>query len=95
LALRLDDAELADLVRVLDRLRLDPRLQVTFPEDSCRPLRAREVQGRTPLQQRLSGVVGGAAALGLAAAAAWLLPPPPAPAPTPAPAPAPATAGRG
>jgi hypothetical protein len=83
LALRLDDAELADLVRVLDRLRLDPRLQVNFPEDPCRPLRAREVQGRTPLQQRLSGVVGGAAALGLAAAAAWLLPPPPAPAPAP------------
>jgi hypothetical protein len=76
LALDLDDAELADLVRVLDRLRLDPRLQVDWRVPPSRPLRAREVQGRTPLPQRLAGVVGGAAALGLSAAVAWLLPPP-------------------
>ncbi len=88
LELCLDDAELADLVRVLDRLRLDPRLQVALPVPAARPLRVREVQGRTPLPQRLSGLVGGAAALGLASAAAWLLPVPPPPAPTEA---APAT----
>jgi hypothetical protein len=81
LALQLDDAELADLVRVLDRLRLDPRLPVEWPVPPPRPLRAREVQGRTPLPQRLSGVLGGAAALGLSAAAVWLLPPPPPPQP--------------
>jgi hypothetical protein len=93
LALGLDDAELADLVRVLDRLRLDPRLRVALPEEPCRPLRAREVQGRTPLQRRLSGVVGGAVALGLTAAAAWLLPPPPAPGPAPGSAPVAAPRG--
>ncbi len=80
LVLPLDDAELADLVRVLDRLRLDPRLQVELPQPACRPLRGREVQGRTPLPQRLSGVLGGAAVLGLSAASAWLLP---LPAPSP------------
>lgn len=88
LALGLDDAELADLVRVLDRLRLDPRLQVDLPVPPVRPLRAREVQERTPLPRRLAGVVGGAAALALAAASAWLLPPPPAPQPVAAPTPA-------
>jgi hypothetical protein len=86
LALPLDDAELADLVRVLDRLKLDPRLQVDLPQPACRPLRAREVQGRIPLPQRLSGIVGGAAALGLTAAASWLLPPPPLTPRSPAPA---------
>jgi hypothetical protein len=90
LTLRLDDAELADLVRVLDRLRLDPRLQVQLHGEPCRPLRAREVQGRTPLARRLSGVVGGAAALGLSAAIAWLLPPPPASGPAPGSPPVPA-----
>jgi hypothetical protein len=85
-ALTLDDAEFADLVRVLDRLRLDPRLRIDLPVPPVRPLRAREVQQRTPLPRRLAGVVGGAVALGAAAAAAWLLPPPPAPRPQPTPA---------
>jgi hypothetical protein len=88
LEVQLDDAELADLVRVLDRLRLDPRLQVDLPVPPVRPLRAREVQERTPLPRRLAGVVGGAAALALAAASAWLLPPPPAPQPVASPTPA-------
>jgi hypothetical protein len=88
LELVLDDAELADLVRVLDRLRLDPRLQVDLPVPPVRPLRAREVQERTPLPRRLAGVVGGAAGLVLAAASAWLLPPPPAPQPVASPTPA-------
>ncbi len=92
LELALDDAELADLVRVLDRLRLDPRLKVDMPVPPVRPLRAREVQQRTPLRRRLAGVVGGAAALGLAAAAAWLIPPPPVPS---SPPPPPAAPGRG
>ncbi|MFM7264973.1 MAG: DUF4335 domain-containing protein [Cyanobium sp.] len=82
LELALDDAELADLVRVLDRLRLDPRLQVELLVPPVRPLRAREVQQRTPLPRRLAGVVGGAATLALAAAAAWS-PAPPVPRPQP------------
>ncbi len=89
LALPLDDAELADLVRVLDRLRLDPRLQLDLPIPTSRPLRARELQERTPLLRRLVGVAGGGAALVVAAAVAWLVPPPRPPAPAPGqPAPA-------
>ena len=79
LTLRLDDAELADLVGVLDRLRLDARLQLSLDVPACRPLRAREVQQRTPLARRLSGVVGGALALVVAGAGALLLPTPPMP----------------
>ncbi len=97
LALRLDDAELADLVRVLDRLRLDPRLQLNLPVPASRPLRARELARRTPLPRRLAGVAGGSAALALAAAVAWLVPPPrpPATAPsTPATSASPAPSGR-
>lgn len=79
LTLQLDDAELADLVRVLDRLRLDARLQFALDAPAPRPLRAREVQRRTPLPRRLSGVLGGALALAVAGAAALLLPTPPLP----------------
>ena len=50
LQLKLDDAELADLVRCLDRLRLDNRVKLTwtFPED--RPLKRQEIVDRIPLQ---------------------------------------------
>ena len=53
LQLKLDDAELADLVRCLDRLRLDNRVKLTwtFPED--RPLKRQEIVDRIPLQKRL------------------------------------------
>ena len=77
----LDAAELADLVRVLDQLRLDPRLVLPMPVPVDRPLRARELSEREPLQRRLAAPVGGAAALALAAAVALLLPPPPLPQP--------------
>ena len=54
LQLQLDDADLADLVRCLDRLRLDRRVQLnwTLPEE--RPLQRRELAERTPLHRRLA-----------------------------------------
>jgi hypothetical protein len=90
LTLSLDDAELADLVLVLDRLRFDSRLQLALNAPLNRPLRAREVQRRMPLPRRLSGVLGGTAALAVAGGVALLLPTPPAPKPAaPAAAPSP------
>ena len=76
LELSLDDAELADLVRALDRLRLDPRLHLALALPPERPLRARELIQRVPLQRRLAAPVGGVAALALAASLAALLPTP-------------------
>jgi hypothetical protein len=76
LTLELDDAELADLVRVLDQLRLDPRLQVKFDLPAFQPLHPREVLERVPLRRRLAAPVGGALALGLAAGLGLLLPEP-------------------
>ena len=64
LQLELDDAELADLVRVLDQLRLDPRLQLPLELPSPLPLRARELLERRPLAQRLAAPLGGGAGPG-------------------------------
>jgi hypothetical protein len=76
LEVTLDDAELADLVRVLDQCRLDPRIQLPLPVPESLPLRARELRNRIPLRRRLSGPVGGLAALALATGASTLLPTP-------------------
>lgn len=76
LTLRIDDAELADLVRCLDRLRLDPLLQVPLRLPDPQPLRAKELQARLPLHRRLAAPVGGAVALGVLAGLSWLLPTP-------------------
>lgn len=81
LTLELDDAELADLVRVLDALRLDPRLQLPLTLEAPQPLRSRELAERLPLPRRLAAPVGGLAAVSLLAALALLLPLPPAPRP--------------
>jgi hypothetical protein len=94
LTLELDDAELADLVRVLDALRLDPRLQLPLTLPSPQPLRSRELAERLPLQRRLAAPVGGLAAVSVLAALALLLPPPPAPRPAAAPQPAAGAAGQ-
>jgi hypothetical protein len=83
LQLELDDAQLADLVRVLDQVRLDPRLQLPLPVPPCRPLRARELIDRVPLQRRLAAPLGGAIVLAASAAMVALLP---APSPTGRPA---------
>ena len=88
LQLNLDDAELADLVRCLDQLRIDSRIKLTwaFPDDT--PLPRHEVVDRIPLQKRLGPPVLAGVALACSIAAAWLVPLPqetketsPAPAP--------------
>jgi hypothetical protein len=76
LQIGLDDAELADLVRVLDQLRLDPRLQLPLELPEPRPLRARELLDRRPLAQRLAAPVGGVLALVAASGLGLLLPEP-------------------
>lgn len=81
----LDDAELADLVRVLDQMRLDPRNHLSLAVPLTRPLKAREVIQRVPLHRRLVPPLGGAAALALAGCLALLVPPPSASPPTAAP----------
>lgn len=76
LTVELDDAELADLVRVLDQLRLDARLQVKLELPEPQPLHPREVLERVPLRRRLVAPLGGAAAVAAAAALGLLLPEP-------------------
>jgi hypothetical protein len=76
LDLHLDDAELADLVRVLDQCRLDPRLQLPLAVPQPHPLPARELRHRLPLRRRIAAPVGGLAALALAAGLTSLVPTP-------------------
>lgn len=85
LNLDIDDAELADLVRALDALRLDPRLQLPLTLPTPQPLRSRELAERLPLPRRLAAPVGGLTAVGVVAALALLLPLPPVPRPAAAP----------
>ena len=74
LQLKLDDAELADLVRCLDRLRTDSRIKLawSFPDD--RPLQRQEIVDRIPLQKRLGPPVLAGVVLACSIATAWLLP---------------------
>lgn len=76
LQVRLDDAELADLVRVLDQLRTDARFKLPIALPAAQPLRGRELEQRTPLIQRVAAPVGGALALALVAGVGLLLPVP-------------------
>lgn len=76
LELALDDAELSDLVRLLDQLRLDPRLQLALDLPEPQPLRPREVLQRVPRRQRLVAPVGGALVVALVAGLSWLWPTP-------------------
>lgn len=76
LSLHLDDAELADLVRVLDQVRLDPRVQVSWDVPEPRPLRPRDGLERQPLAHRLAGPVGGVLVLLVAGSVARMLPEP-------------------
>ena len=87
LTLQLDDAELADLVRCLDQLRLDARVQVPLELPAPQPLKRSELRHRQPLRRRLAAPATGMAALALGSVLALLLPtpkPPTAPASTPA-----------
>ena len=86
LSLVLDDAELADLVRCLDQLLLDPKVAVPLPLEAPRPLRRGELLRRQPWRRRLAAPAAGVGALLLAAGLLALLPiqshRSPAPAPT-------------
>ena len=74
LQLRLDDAELSDLVRCLDRLRLDQRVALTWAIPEDKPLSRRELVERIPLQQRFGPAVLGIALLGVFSAGALVIP---------------------
>ena len=74
LTIALDDAELADLVRCLDAMRLDPRVQIAWPELQDRPLARRELVDRTSLVKRLAAPVLGSSALVVVAVLASLIP---------------------
>lgn len=83
LKLHLDDADLADLVRCLDRLRLDQRVQLSWSLPEDRPLHRRELVERIPLHRRLASPVLGGLALALGVVGALLLPLPPLQEPAP------------
>ena len=74
LSISLDDAELADLVRCLDAMRLDPRVQIPWPEQQDRPLARRELADRTSLVKRVAAPVLGGSALLVVAVLASLIP---------------------
>ncbi len=76
LTLQLDDAELADLVRCLDQLRLDSRLQLPLQTPPPQPLKRSELRRRVPLGRRVAAPLCGLAALGLAGAVSWMVPTP-------------------
>ena len=72
----IDDAELADLVQVLDRLRRDPRLEIQARIPASEPLGVRELIDRVPRRRRLAAPLGGLTALALAAGLASMWPAP-------------------
>ena len=74
LTLTLDDAELSDLVRCLDRLRLDQRVQLTWTLPSDQPLPRHELVERIPLRRRFGPPVLGGLALAASAAVAMMVP---------------------
>ena len=76
LEVQLDDAELADLVRVLDQLRTDPRLQLSLDLPPALPLRARELGGRIPKRQRLAAPAAAVLVLAVTGTASMLWPTP-------------------
>jgi hypothetical protein len=76
LTVQLDDAELADLVRVLDQLRLDPRLTLDLQLPADVPLRARELNSRIPKRQRFAAPAAAVILLALCGSASLLWPVP-------------------
>ena len=91
LELSFDDAELADLVRCLDQLRLDPRVQLGFALPVEQPLPRRELRERVPLRRRQASPLAGVAALAVTASLSLMVPLPKR-SPVPAPATPPASA---
>lgn len=74
LTLHLDDAEFADLVRCLDSLRLDPRVQVAWDLPLNQPLPRQELAEQVPIAQRFAAPLFGGAALVIFAGLGLLLP---------------------
>ena len=77
LQLKLDDADLADLVRCLDRLRLDERVKLTWTIPSDQPLKRQDLVDRIPMQRRLAAPILGGFALAATIGIALLQPLPP------------------
>ena len=82
--LLIDDAELSDLVRVLDRLRLDQRVQLAWQLPADQPLARHELVERIPLQRRFGAPLLGGLALAVSALVAMVIPLPTIEAPRPA-----------
>ena len=76
LTVQLDDAELADLVRVLDQLRLDPRLTLDLQLPAAVPLRARELNNRVSKRQRLAAPAAAVVMLSMCSVVSLLWPVP-------------------
>ena len=77
LLLKLDDADLADLVRCLDRLRLDERVKLNWTIPADQPLKRQDLVDRIPLQRRLAAPILGGFALAATVGVALLQPLPP------------------
>jgi len=74
LQLNIDDAELSDLVRCLDRLRLDQRVPLSWAIPEDRPLTRRDLVERIPAQQRFGPAAMGATLLTVLTAGSLLIP---------------------
>ena len=74
LEIKLDDADLADLLRCLDALRSDDRVAISWPEISNHPLSRRELVERVPLLHRLVAPVLGGVALVVVGVMAMVVP---------------------
>ena len=74
LKLLLDDAELCDLVRVLDRVRLDQRIHLSWQLPADQPLARHELVERIPLRRRFGPPLLGGLALAASALVALVLP---------------------
>ena len=59
--MQLDDGELANMVRCLDAVIHDPRLQLDITAPPMQGLRERELLNRLPLGRRLAAPLGGLA----------------------------------
>ena len=77
LQINLDDADLADLVHCLDRLRLDERVKLTWTIPTDQALKRHQLVDRIPMQRRLAAPVLGGFALAVSIAVALLQPLPP------------------
>ena len=59
LSIEIDDAELVDLVRCLDEVRLDNRIQIDWDCPQDLPLQTRELNDRVSLKQKIAAPVFG------------------------------------